>query len=77
MSDLSVISPHYLEVHPELEGMKAAVFQQTSHPRNFKHLAMDGRAAIEEAFPGALTIVSGLNADYFIMPYGVSHDRDA
>ena len=73
MSDLSVISPHYLEVHPELEGKKATVLQQIPHPRSFKRLTMDGRVEVEEAFTGALTIVSGLNADYFVMPYGVSH----
>ena len=72
MSDLSVISLHYLEVHPELEGKKATVLQQIPHPRSFKRLTMDGRVEVEEAFTGALTIVSGLNADYFIMPYGVS-----
>lgn len=71
-SEASVISPHYLELHPELANANTPMFTQETHPRDFKRLLLKG-IEVAEAFPGAKETVKALNADFFIMPYGVSN----
>lgn len=75
MSEASAISAHYLEMRPELAGQKPEVFVQTSHPRGFKRFTMANNIEMKEAYEGAYGIVTNINPDYYIMPYGVSHRR--
>jgi len=74
-SDVSFMSDHDADVYPELRSQKPPVYQQPGHPQGFKRLTMGGRVEFEEAFPGALEIVSSLNPDFYSIPYGVSSRR--
>ncbi|KAK4545924.1 hypothetical protein LTR36_002488 [Oleoguttula mirabilis] len=69
-SQLSTISPHYLLLHPEQAAMKPQIFEQASHPRSFRRIAMDPKVDVQEAYMGAYNLVHSLNPDYFTMPYG-------
>ncbi|KAK3105488.1 hypothetical protein LTR53_018335, partial [Teratosphaeriaceae sp. CCFEE 6253] len=69
-SEASVVSEHYANAHPELDGQNPPVYTQTHHPLAFKRLAMTSDAAFEQAWPGSLEMVSSLNPDYFTLPYG-------
>ena len=66
------ISDHYSKTHPEQTGAKGEVWTERQHPRSLRRALKDSSAEWEEAYPGALTILTCMNPEAYQMPYGVS-----
>ncbi|KXT03646.1 hypothetical protein AC578_5131 [Pseudocercospora eumusae] len=64
------VSDDYTIQDPAMAGAKAEVWSERSHPRSLRRGLKDPKAEWEEAFDGALTILTAVNPEHFQMPLG-------
>ncbi|TKA78560.1 hypothetical protein B0A55_02803, partial [Friedmanniomyces simplex] len=69
-SEGSYHSDHYADRFPELVGKQAPLYKQASCFHGFKRMTMADQTEFEEAYPGALEAVRGLNPEIFQTYYG-------
>lgn len=67
-----VISDHYSKTHPEQAGTKSKVWKERHHTQGLRRALKDPHADWEEAYPGALGILTCMNPETYQMPFGVS-----
>lgn len=66
------ISEHYSKKHPEQAGSKGEVWTERHSTKSLRRALKDPNAEWEEAYPGALSILTCMNPEAYQMPYGVS-----
>ena len=66
------ISDHYTLANPAQAGSTCDVWAEKAFTRSLRRALKDPHADWEEAYPGALAVLSALNPEHYQMPYGVS-----